>query len=497
MSMPDSAMLPSIRYHSILTASSVRIVEKKMKGFDIGPLRGHNRAFLSDFSDVRAAQCQGRASSRSCAGSRKVRTWKAVENSANCAKQENRKFTRRLEIAMLDGRIHLEIRDRLNCAPPVSSKSWHYFQLLFPLKISTLVLCPKRTGPRRLTCDRSSRNSENIAPDFAIFRQFFTTEQIGCNTQNKHYMVGSDLDKDWDDFKRKFNKTYSNYNEFVRRKSWEENMNKIKKHNEEALKGKHSYFLKDNHLSDMSNYQYLRKMVKLTSSRHRKIDAERVGDIYERLLHIPESINWVEKGFKTPYYNQRDCGSCYAFSIAGAIQAQIFKQTDRLVPLSEQQIVDCSLPYGNYGCAGGSLRNTLKYLEKVGGLMAYSDYPYKSKKQKCSFDKHKALVNLTSWAVLPARDERALEVAVAKIGPVAVSINASPDTFQLYHTGVYDDPACSSDHVNHAVLVVGYTKDAWIIKNWWGKHWGDNGYMKLKRRKNRCGISNYAAYALI
>lgn len=31
---------------------------------------------------------------------------------------------------------------------------------------------------------------------------------------------------------------------------------------------------------------------------------------------------------------------------------------------------------GNYGCGGGSLRNTLKYLDKTGGLMAYVDYPY-------------------------------------------------------------------------------------------------------------------------
>lgn len=31
---------------------------------------------------------------------------------------------------------------------------------------------------------------------------------------------------------------------------------------------------------------------------------------------------------------------------------------------------------GNYGCGGGSLRNTLKYLDKTGGLMAYADYPY-------------------------------------------------------------------------------------------------------------------------
>lgn len=43
-----------------------------------------------------------------------------------------------------------------------------------------------------------------------------------------------------------------------------------------------------------------------------------------------------------------------------------------------------------------------------------------------------SVANVTSWAILPARDERALEAAVATIGPIATSINASPKTFQLY-----------------------------------------------------------------
>lgn len=50
----------------------------------------------------------------------------------------------------------------------------------------------------------------------------------------------------------------------------------------------------------------------------------------------------------------------------------------------------------------------------------------------CRFQKDLSVVNITSWAILPVRDEKALEAAVATIGPVAASINASPKTFQLY-----------------------------------------------------------------
>ncbi|ERL86114.1 hypothetical protein D910_03528 [Dendroctonus ponderosae] len=289
---------------------------------------------------------------------------------------------------------------------------------------------------------------------------------------------------------KRFNKSYNDHYDPFRKEAWLANIEKIKKHNEEAAKGMHSYYLMDNNLADL-------KMVKLTQSRHRKVDADVVGDFYHQFHHIPEEVNWIDKGFVTPTYNQKTCGSCYAFSIAGVLQGQVFKQTKKLVPLSSQQLVDCSALYGNFGCAGGSLRNTLRYLEKAGGLMAYSDYPYNAAQGKCRYTKDMAIVNVTSWAVLPARDERALEIAVANVGPIAISINAAPHTFQFYHKGIFDDPGCTSFSVNHAMLLVGYTKDAWILKNWWGKHWGEQGYMRLRRNKNRCGIANYAAYALV
>lgn len=91
---------------------------------------------------------------------------------------------------------------------------------------------------------------------------------------------------------------------------------------------------------------------------------------------LPDSLDWREKGFHTSAKNQKSCGSCYAFSIALSIEAQIFQRTGKLIELSEQQIVDCSGTVGNHGCGGGSLRNTLRYLETTQGLMRSADYPY-------------------------------------------------------------------------------------------------------------------------
>eukprot|EP00913_Durusdinium_trenchii_P001584 g1467.t1 len=75
-----------------------------------------------------------------------------------------------------------------------------------------------------------------------------------------------------------------------------------------------------------------------------------------------------------------------------------------------------------------------------------------------------------------------LQYALSTQGPVVVSADAS--NWETYGGGIFD--GCGRNAaVNHAVLAVGYGRSPqgkyWIIRNSWGREWGESGHMRLLR----------------
>jgi len=78
---------------------------------------------------------------------------------------------------------------------------------------------------------------------------------------------------------------------------------------------------------------------------------------------------------------------------------------------------------------------------------------------------------------------------LVKYGPVCIGVDGGTMGFQKFKSGVLTD--CGRD-INHAVLLVGYGTENgvpfWKIMNSWGKSYGQNGFIKMTRQGDKCGI---------
>jgi cathepsin F len=155
------------------------------------------------------------------------------------------------------------------------------------------------------------------------------------------------------------------------------------------------------------------------------------------------------------------------------------------------------------GCGGGLMTNAYAYLMSSGGLMEQSAYPYTGAQGTCRFDANRVAVRVANFTVVAppggndGDGDAQMRAALVRHGPLAVGLNAA--YMQTYVGGVSCPLVCPRAWVNHGVLLVGYGERGfaalrlghrpyWIIKNSWGKAWGEQGYYRLCRGRNVCGV---------
>nr|BAG74343.1 silicatein-M2 [Ephydatia fluviatilis] len=305
--------------------------------------------------------------------------------------------------------------------------------------------------------------------------------------------------EEWHLWKGQNNKRYaSELEELERHTIWLSNKKYVEEHNARA--DAFGYTLAMNNLGDLSAEEYAEQY--LTNARGSNEQRKMETFLAPKGVQYAESIDWRTKGAVTSVKYQGQCGASYAFAATGALEGASALANDKQVTLSEQNIIDCSVPYGNHGCSGGDTYTAFKYVIDNGGIDTESSYSFKGKQSSCQYNNKTSGASATGVVSIAYGSENDLLAAVATVGPVAVAIDANTNAFRFYQSGVFDSSSCSSTKLNHAMLVTGYGsyngKDYWLVKNSWSKNWGDSGYILMVRNKyNQCGIASDALYPML
>jgi len=192
----------------------------------------------------------------------------------------------------------------------------------------------------------------------------------------------------------------------------------------------------------------------------------------------PTAKDWGN--YVTSVKDQGSCGSCVSFGTCAAIESniRIKAQNPNLnIDLSEAFCQFC----GGGSCSGWGLTSGLDFAKST-GVTDEACFPYQAKNMPCSDrcsnwqDRLTKILSYTSHSSMEARKN-----AIATIGPVVGGMAVYNDFFS-YSSGIYQKTSGSTLAGYHCICVVGYddTQQCWIIKNSWGKNWGENGYCRIK-----------------
>ncbi|CAN9507462.1 unnamed protein product [Ophioblennius macclurei] len=244
-------------------------------------------------------------------------------------------------------------------------------------------------------------------------------------------------------------------------------------------------------------------------------------------IKLPDSFDARQQWPNCPTIKQiRDqgsCGSCWAFGAAEAMSDRICIQTGGKVSveISAEDVLTCCEDCG-MGCFGGYPAAAWDYWVNTGlvtgglynskvGCRPYTIAPcehhvngtrppcHSEETPRCdqqcidgyalSYPKDKHF-GRRSYSVSPQQQQIMTEVY--KFGPVEAAFFVYADFLQ-YKKGVYQH--VSGEMLGgHAVKILGWGTENgtpyWLVANSWNSDWGDQGFFKIKRGSDECGIES-------
>eukprot|EP00325_Prymnesiales_sp_UTEX-LB-985_P020522 CAMPEP_0174730410 /NCGR_PEP_ID=MMETSP1094-20130205/55546_1 /TAXON_ID=156173 /ORGANISM="Chrysochromulina brevifilum, Strain UTEX LB 985" /LENGTH=300 /DNA_ID=CAMNT_0015932671 /DNA_START=95 /DNA_END=997 /DNA_ORIENTATION=+ len=213
---------------------------------------------------------------------------------------------------------------------------------------------------------------------------------------------------------------------------------------------------------------------------------------------IPASFDATKQwsGLVHPIRDQQRCGSCWAFSAAEVLGDRVAIAKGKASPvLSPEDLVSCDT--GDMGCSGGQLPNAWSYLKNT-GIVTDKCFPYSAGTGTAPTCPKKC-ADSESWSAKQKASSAYAVTGVTNIqkelmtnGPVQVAFKVYK-SFMSYKTGVYKKHWYEViPEGGHAVKLVGWGtedgNDYWLVANSWNTNWGLDGFFKISRGDDQCGI---------
>ena len=228
--------------------------------------------------------------------------------------------------------------------------------------------------------------------------------------------------------------------------------------------------------------------------------------------------------------DQSSCGSCWAFGAAEAMSDRLCigsGQTDQTV-LAPEDLLECCTTCGN-GCNGGFLYQSFVFW-RYAGLVSGGNYgnasvckpyafppcahhvksdvlapcpaaiyPTPKCQRSCNNDSKYYDEKRFASKVYAVKGEVDMAAEIYKNGPIEGAFTVYED-FLTYQGGVYVHKT-GNDLGGHAIKIIGYGvtdqgQKYWLCANSWNDIWGEEGFFRIAKGSNECGIEHSAMAGL-